>query len=173
VPEVFTAANRWATIRLARNTGAERQRAPGQQPQAPPARPSSVSCGIAQASVSAAASAASSTAGRGSRRCAHWLEIGVSDPNVGQEAPYPFKRFLLGAQWGYAQGEHLPFPMTSTPARAHALPLSALAQRAIEDALAAVRTSEWVTRVRARPRRCHHRVDTTALLGSVRDGFGQ
>jgi post-segregation antitoxin (ccd killing protein) len=58
-------------------------------------------------------------------------------------------------------------------ARAHALPLSALAQRAIEDALAAVRTSEWVTRVRARPRRCHHRVDTTALLGSVRDGFGQ
>lgn len=57
-------------------------------------------------------------------------------------------------------------------ARAHDLPLSSVAQRAIEEALAGARTGEWVARVRGRPARCRSRVDTAALLDEVREDFG-
>ncbi len=58
-------------------------------------------------------------------------------------------------------------------ARARELPLSSLAQQAIENALAAALTEEWVTSVRARPPR-HDRVfDTSALLDSVGEDFGR
>jgi post-segregation antitoxin (ccd killing protein) len=57
-------------------------------------------------------------------------------------------------------------------ARVQGLPLSAVAQRAIESALAAAHTSDWVARVRARPPRRAARIDTSALVGSVRDEFG-
>lgn len=58
-------------------------------------------------------------------------------------------------------------------ARAHELPLSALAQQAIENALTATRTTEWVDRVRTRPRRHPRPVDSVALLDEVRDDFGR
>lgn len=58
-------------------------------------------------------------------------------------------------------------------ARARELSLSALTQRAIERALAASRTSEWAAKVRVRPPRHHGRVDTSALVDSVREDFGR
>lgn len=58
-------------------------------------------------------------------------------------------------------------------ARAHELPLSALAQQAIENALNATRTTEWVNRVRSRPPRHHRAVDSAALVGEVREDFGR
>lgn len=58
-------------------------------------------------------------------------------------------------------------------ARAHDLSLSSVAQQAIEEALTTAHTREWVARVRARPRRHHRRVDTSELLDSVREEFGQ
>ena len=78
--------------------------------------------------------------------------------------------------WGYTGGMpkvsiYLPDDLYQE-ARAQALPLSAVAQRAIESALAAAHTSDWVARVRARPPRRAARIDTSAVLSSVRDEFG-
>jgi post-segregation antitoxin (ccd killing protein) len=53
------------------------------------------------------------------------------------------------------------------------LPISALTQRAIEDALAAERTRDWAQRVRERAARCRKRIDTVAMLDEVREDFGQ
>lgn len=58
-------------------------------------------------------------------------------------------------------------------ARARDLPLSAVAQQAIEKALASASTNEWVSKVRSRAPRHHGRIDTHALLDSARDEFGQ
>src|SRR5487761_257013 len=58
-------------------------------------------------------------------------------------------------------------------ARAHKLPISALTQRAIEDALAAERTRDWAQRVRERAARCHKSIDTAAVMDEVREEFGQ
>jgi Post-segregation antitoxin CcdA len=58
-------------------------------------------------------------------------------------------------------------------AQARQLPLSALAQRAIESALRESDRQDWVTTVRSRPRRCHTPVDTARLLTEVREEFGQ
>lgn len=58
-------------------------------------------------------------------------------------------------------------------ARAHELPLSALAQQAIENALSATRTREWVHRVRNRPPRYRRPVEAAALVDEVRGDFGQ
>ena len=58
-------------------------------------------------------------------------------------------------------------------ARAHKLPISALTQRAIEDALAAERTRDWAQRVRERAARCRKSIDTAAVLDEVREEFGQ
>ena len=52
------------------------------------------------------------------------------------------------------------------------LPLSALTQAAVEQALRTSDLEEWVSRVRARPRRCGTRIDTAALLDEVREEFG-
>ena len=57
-------------------------------------------------------------------------------------------------------------------ARNRGLPISALAQQAIEEALGRDDTQRWVDRVHARPRRVHQRIDTTTLLDQVRDEFG-
>lgn len=58
-------------------------------------------------------------------------------------------------------------------ARARELPLSSLAQQAIENALAAALIEEWVARVRARPPRNDRVVDTSALLDAVDEEFGR
>lgn len=57
-------------------------------------------------------------------------------------------------------------------ARAHNLPISTLAQQAIERALRAARTDAWVARVRARPPRVTKRLDVRSALDHARDEFG-
>lgn len=57
-------------------------------------------------------------------------------------------------------------------ARARGLPISALAQRAIEQALRAAETDAWVDRVRARPARVTAAIDTAAALEAAREEFG-
>jgi post-segregation antitoxin (ccd killing protein) len=52
------------------------------------------------------------------------------------------------------------------------LPLSALTQEAVEQALRKSELEEWVERVRTRPRRCDVAIDTLAVLDEVRDEFG-
>ncbi|TQM14959.1 hypothetical protein [Pseudonocardia kunmingensis] len=52
------------------------------------------------------------------------------------------------------------------------LPLSALAQEAVERTVRASDLNEWVARMRARPRRCETTIDTAALLDEVREEFG-
>jgi post-segregation antitoxin (ccd killing protein) len=58
-------------------------------------------------------------------------------------------------------------------AREHNLPLSAVAQRAIETELKAASTDRWVAAVRARPRRHCGDIRTAELLDEVRDEFGR
>lgn len=58
-------------------------------------------------------------------------------------------------------------------AQARKLPLSALAQQAIESALRESNRRDWVTQVRSRPRRCDTVIDTALLLTEVRAEFGQ
>lgn len=57
-------------------------------------------------------------------------------------------------------------------AKARELPLSALAQEAIERAVDAARVDAWVERVRSRPPRMSRRIDTAALMDEVREEFG-
>lgn len=56
-------------------------------------------------------------------------------------------------------------------AKEQALPLSALAQRAIESALAQNDLQAWIRKLQDRPRRVVE-VDSAALLREVRDEFG-
>lgn len=56
-------------------------------------------------------------------------------------------------------------------AKERALPLSALAQRAVEQALAQSELQSWITRLQARPRRAVE-VDSAALLREVREELG-
>lgn len=58
-------------------------------------------------------------------------------------------------------------------ARADRLPISALAQQAISDALRRRHNHEWLERVRTRPARVTQDIDTTTLLEAVRDDFGR
>jgi post-segregation antitoxin (ccd killing protein) len=58
-------------------------------------------------------------------------------------------------------------------AQARKLPLSALAQQAIECALQESNRRDWVTQVRSRPQRCQTVIDTARVLAEVRDEFGQ
>jgi post-segregation antitoxin (ccd killing protein) len=51
------------------------------------------------------------------------------------------------------------------------LPLSALAQRAVEQALAQSELQSWITRLRSRPRRTVE-VNSAALLDQAREEFG-
>ena len=57
-------------------------------------------------------------------------------------------------------------------ARDRGLPISSLAQEAIEKALAADATRTWVDRIRARPPLTNERIDVPRLLDEVRDEFG-
>jgi post-segregation antitoxin (ccd killing protein) len=57
-------------------------------------------------------------------------------------------------------------------ARDRALPLSALAQHAVEDAVRRARATDWVERVGSRRPRVKRRIDTSALIEQVRDEFG-
>ncbi len=57
-------------------------------------------------------------------------------------------------------------------AQARKLPLSTLAQQAVETALRESDRQDWVAQVRTRPRRCHTVIDTTLLLTEVREEFG-
>lgn len=57
-------------------------------------------------------------------------------------------------------------------ARARGLPLSALVQQAVRDALAVAGTRDWVEGVRSRPPRVAHRVDTLRAVDDGRDAFG-
>jgi len=52
------------------------------------------------------------------------------------------------------------------------IPLSAVAQRAFEDAIRAQRNKDWISAARARARRTARPIDTAALLDDVRDEFG-
>lgn len=56
-------------------------------------------------------------------------------------------------------------------ARERSLPLSALAQRAVEQALAQSELQAWISRRQGRSRRAVE-VDSAALLREVRDEFG-
>jgi post-segregation antitoxin (ccd killing protein) len=53
------------------------------------------------------------------------------------------------------------------------LPLSALAQRAVERALQQSSTVEWVARVRSRETRFRGTIDTAEVLRRARDEFGE
>lgn len=57
--------------------------------------------------------------------------------------------------------------------RRQELPISALAQEAFRDAIQARANQDWVARARSRRPRTTTRVDTSALLSEVRDGFGE
>jgi len=57
-------------------------------------------------------------------------------------------------------------------AREHDLPLSALSQAAIEQALRRATVLEWIGRERSRPRRATQDIDTSRLMQEVRDEFG-
>lgn len=56
-------------------------------------------------------------------------------------------------------------------AREHGMPISALTQRAIEDALAARQVSAWAETVRARTR-TRGPVDTAGAVAAAKDEFG-
>lgn len=56
--------------------------------------------------------------------------------------------------------------------RARHLPLSALTQSAVEQALRASDRQDWVARVRSRPPRQDPVIDTSQLMAEVREEFG-
>jgi post-segregation antitoxin (ccd killing protein) len=58
-------------------------------------------------------------------------------------------------------------------ARERDLPISALAQGAIEAALRRTHTDDWIASVRRRPPRVTESIDTAELLAKVRDEFDQ
>lgn len=57
-------------------------------------------------------------------------------------------------------------------ARDRDLPISALAQRALREAVESSRNAAWIERARARLRTGTHPVNTTKLMDEVRDEFG-
>ncbi|MDR0627332.1 MAG: type II toxin-antitoxin system CcdA family antitoxin [Bifidobacteriaceae bacterium] len=52
------------------------------------------------------------------------------------------------------------------------IPVSAVAQRALEDAVRTRRNTEWIARARGRKARATAPVDTSALMDQVREEFG-
>jgi post-segregation antitoxin (ccd killing protein) len=58
-------------------------------------------------------------------------------------------------------------------ARDEDLPISALAQRAIEQALRGSRTDKWVAAVRGRPPRVTKKIDASSAVAAARDEFGE
>lgn len=58
-------------------------------------------------------------------------------------------------------------------ARERGLSVSSLTQQAVQAALGTAETDRWIERVRSRPARVDRFVDTSALMGDVRDEFGR
>lgn len=56
--------------------------------------------------------------------------------------------------------------------RRRSIPLSAVAQRAFEDAVRAHRNESWIAAAEARGPRTTHPIDTSALLADVREELG-
>jgi post-segregation antitoxin (ccd killing protein) len=56
--------------------------------------------------------------------------------------------------------------------RRRSIPLSAVAQRAFEEAVRSERNKDWVDAARGRVPRTDRVIDTEALLDEVRDEFG-
>lgn len=57
--------------------------------------------------------------------------------------------------------------------RKHRIPISTVAQHALEAEVRRQANVDWVAGVRARPPRVHVDVDTAALIDDVRDEFGR
>lgn len=57
-------------------------------------------------------------------------------------------------------------------ARDEQLPISALAQQAIEEALRTRGTDRWIEQVRERPARMHRPIDAAAAVRAAREEFG-
>ncbi len=57
-------------------------------------------------------------------------------------------------------------------ARERDLPLSALTQEAIEQALRRASLDDWIAHERSRPRRTTAAIDTSRLMAEVRDELG-
>jgi post-segregation antitoxin (ccd killing protein) len=57
-------------------------------------------------------------------------------------------------------------------ARKHGISISTVSQKALKQELRQHANTDWVERVRNRPPRVHARIDTSELLGDVRDEFG-
>ncbi|MQA86190.1 MAG: hypothetical protein GEV03_16540 [Streptosporangiales bacterium] len=66
---------------------------------------------------------------------------------------------------------YLPDPLYDA-VRKHDIPVSAVTQQALEEAVRHRVNAEWIARVRSREPRVHSRVDTSALLDEVRTEFG-
>lgn len=56
-------------------------------------------------------------------------------------------------------------------ARERGLPLGALAQKAVEQALPRASVGDWVARMRHLPQQTQDPVDTSALMGAIHDEF--
>ncbi len=56
--------------------------------------------------------------------------------------------------------------------RKHEISVSAVAQRALEEAVGHRANAHWVDRARSRPPRTRRTIDTAALLDEVRGEFG-
>lgn len=56
--------------------------------------------------------------------------------------------------------------------RERGLPLSVLAQEAVEQAIRTASVDEWIERMRPLPRQTTQPIDTPALIEAVRDEFG-
>lgn len=57
-------------------------------------------------------------------------------------------------------------------AKENSLPISTLAQKAIESALRRDTNAAWIERIRARPPLTAHQIDTRAVMDEVKDEWG-
>lgn len=78
--------------------------------------------------------------------------------------------------WGYIGGMpkvsiYLPDDLYAE-VREQGIPMSSVAQRALEDALRAGKNAAWIARAAQRPLRTARVIDTAALLDEVREEFG-
>ena len=78
--------------------------------------------------------------------------------------------------WGYTRGMpkvsiYLPDPLYDA-VREHKIPVSVVAQQALEEAVRRRVNAEWIARVHARKPRTRVRIDTALVLDEVRSEFG-
>jgi post-segregation antitoxin (ccd killing protein) len=67
---------------------------------------------------------------------------------------------------------YLPDPLYDA-VRRHDISVSVVAQGALEAEVRRLANADWINKVRRRPRRVAEPIDTSALLGAVRDEFGE